>query len=116
MKGDALLPGLHEEVLEVEQGLLGRVHVHERGRDPGLPAAARATNLVHVVLDLLGHGEDDDVLDVVEVEALGRDARGDHHVLRAGLEGLDDVLPLFLRCRTVVSVCGNADIVNGAYI
>lgn len=96
MKGDPLLAGLHEEVLEVEQGLLGRVHVHERGRDPGLPAAARAPDLVHVVLDLLGHGEDDDVLDVVEVETFRGDAGRDHHVLCAGLEGLDGILTFLL--------------------
>ena len=80
---DALLAGFHEKVLEVEQRLLGRVHVDERGRDTGLAATARTADLVHVVLDFLGHGEDDDVLDVVEVETLGCDAGRDHHILRA---------------------------------
>ena len=70
----ALLAGFHEKVLEVEQRLLGRVHVDERGRDTGLAAAARTADLVNVVLDLFRHGEDDDVLDVVEVQTLGSDA------------------------------------------
>jgi len=51
---------------------------------------------MHVVLDLLWHGKDDDVLDVVEIETLGRDARGDHDVLGAGLEGFDGILSFLL--------------------
>ena len=41
----ALLAGFHKQVLQVEQRLLGRIHVDERGRDTSLPAAARATDL-----------------------------------------------------------------------
>ena len=52
-----------------------------------------------VVLDLLGHREDDNVLDLIEIETLRRNTGGDHHVLRARLEGLDGVLALFLSCR-----------------
>ena len=57
-----LLTCLHEEILEVEKRLLRGVHVDERGRDTCFAATARTADLVHVVLNLLGHGEDDNVL------------------------------------------------------
>jgi hypothetical protein len=53
---------------------------------------------MHVVLNLFGHGEDDDVLDVVEIQPFGCNAGRDHYVFSARFEGLDGVLTLFLRC------------------
>ena len=94
----ALLAGFHKQVLQVEQGLLGRIHVDERGCDTGLATTTRTADLVDVVLDLLRHGEDDDVLDIVEVKPFGGNARSDHHVFCARLERLDCVLTLLLRC------------------
>lgn len=38
----------------------------------------------------------DNVLNLVEIETLRSDSRGDHDVLGSGLEGLDSVLSLFL--------------------
>ena len=96
-KADALLPRLHQQILEIQQRLLGRAHVDKRRRDARLAAPARTPDLVHVVLDLLWHGEDDDVLDVVEVESFGGDAGCDHDVFGAGFKGLDGVLTFFLR-------------------
>ena len=93
---DVLLASLQEKVLQIEQRLLRRVHIDERGRNAGLAATARTTDLMDVVLDLLGHGEDDDVLDVVEVETFGSDARGHHYILRAGLERFNRILSFFL--------------------
>lgn len=48
--------------------------------------------------NLLGHREIDNVLNLCEIESLGCDGRGDHHVLLGRLECLDGVLSLFLGC------------------
>ena len=101
-RGRSLLAGFHEQILEIEERLLGRVHVNERGCDAGFAATARTANLVDVVLDLLGHGEDDDVLDIVEVKTLRGDTGSNHNVLSAGLEGLDRILTFFLGYTLVV--------------
>ena len=93
---NALLPRLHQQVLEIQQRLFRRAHIHKRRRDPRPTAPARPPDLVHVILDLFGHGKDDDVLNVVEVEPLGGDAGRDHDVFGARFEGLDGVLTFFL--------------------
>eukprot|EP00955_Chlamydomonas_euryale_P074163 361949-Chlamydomonas_euryale.AAC.1 len=91
------LLGLSEQVLEVEQdGLVGKARVDERCRHARLAAAARAADAVHVVLDLVRHVVVDDVLDVGEVEALGRDVGRNEHVGRAALERVDRGLALRL--------------------
>jgi hypothetical protein len=51
---------------------------------------------MYVVLDLFGHAEDDDVLNIVEVEALGGNARSHHNIFGAGLKRFDSVLSFFL--------------------
>jgi hypothetical protein len=53
---------------------------------------------MHVVLDLLWHGENDNVLDVIKIEALGSDARGNHDVLGARLERFNGILAFLLGC------------------
>ena len=97
------MPRLHQEILEIQQRLLGRAHVDKRGCDARLAAPARAPDLVYIVLDLLGHGKDDDVLNVSKVEPFGRNAGCDHDVLGARFERLDGVLTFFLRCMSLVS-------------
>lgn len=92
----SLLPRLYQEVLEIEQSLLWRVHVHERGRNTSLPATTCTPDLMHVVFDLLWHREDNDVLDIIEVQPFGCDARCDDDILGARLERFDGVLPFFL--------------------
>lgn len=47
---DALLLRLHEQVLQVEQGLLGCLHVDERRGDTGLAGTTRTTTLMGIVL------------------------------------------------------------------
>ena len=93
-----LLSSLHQQVLKIQQSLLWRIHIHKRGRNTGLPATACTTNLVDVILNLLRHGEDNYVLNVVEIETLGSNAGGNHDILGSGFEGLDGVLPFFLSC------------------
>jgi hypothetical protein len=51
-----------------------------------------------IVLDLLWHGEDNNVLDVIEVQTFGCDTRRYHYVLRTRFEGFDGVLAFFLAC------------------
>jgi hypothetical protein len=53
---------------------------------------------MHVVFDLLWHGKNDNVLDVIEIEALRSDTRRNHDVLGTGLEGFDGILAFLLRC------------------
>ena len=104
-RGDdhSLLASFHEQVLEVKQRLLRRVHIHERRCNSCLAATSSTPNLMDVVFDLLRHGEDDDVLDVIEVQTLGGDARRDHDILCAGLERLDCVLAFFLGWKSRMS-------------
>lgn len=45
-----LLFGLHKEVLEIQERLLGSLHVDKRRRDPRLARTTRTSNLMHVVL------------------------------------------------------------------
>ena len=70
----ALLAGFHKQVLQIQQRLLRRIHVDEGGRDTRLPASSGTTDLMHIIFDFFGHGEDDNVLDVVEVQSLGGDS------------------------------------------
>jgi hypothetical protein len=49
-------------------------------------------------LNLLRHGEVDDVLNLREIESLRGDTGSDHDVLLARLEGFDGVFTLFLGC------------------
>ena len=93
---NTLLPRLHQQVLEIQQRLFRRAHVHKRRRDARFATPPRTPNLVHIVLDLFWHGKDDDVLNVVEVEPFGGDARRNHDVLGAGFERLDGILTFFL--------------------
>ena len=57
---------------------------------------ACTTDSMDVILDFARHIEIDDVLDVREVETLGRDIRGHQDVLLAFLELLDGVATLLL--------------------
>mmetsp|Transcript_45128 Transcript_45128/g.118390 ORF Transcript_45128/g.118390 Transcript_45128/m.118390 type:complete len:308 (+) Transcript_45128:198-1121(+) len=92
---DALL-GFDEQVLEIQQdGLLAALVDEGRG-DTRLAAAARAADSMHVVLNLLGHVEVDDVLNLGKVEALGGNVGADEHVLLAFAEHVDCVLALCL--------------------
>jgi hypothetical protein len=51
---------------------------------------------MHIILDLLWHGKYDNMLDVIKIEALGSDARGNHDVFGAGFEGFDGILSFLL--------------------
>jgi hypothetical protein len=84
--GDILLSGFHEQVFQIKERLFRCCHIHERRSYTCFPATPRTTNLMYVVLDLFGHAEDDDVLDIIEVEALGCDARSNHDIFGARLE------------------------------
>mmetsp|Transcript_30466 Transcript_30466/g.76481 ORF Transcript_30466/g.76481 Transcript_30466/m.76481 type:complete len:586 (-) Transcript_30466:154-1911(-) len=95
------LVSLHEQVLEIQQDALALVLVHKRGGHARLAAPTRAPNAMHVVLDLLGHVKVDDVLDVGEVQPLGRHVGGHEHILLALLERLDGELALLLIFRAV---------------
>lgn len=61
---------LHQQIFEIKKCLFGRVHVDERGRDTGLATTTCTTDLMHVVLNLLGHRVVDNVLNLVKVQAL----------------------------------------------
>jgi hypothetical protein len=123
----ALLLGLHEKVLEIEQRLLRRLHVDKRRGNSRLARTSRTSDLMNVVLlnafrmdvspsspqgrvkttthlDLLGHGEIDNVLNLGEIESLGRDGTGNHDVLLARLERLDRIFSLFLSCESRMGV------------
>jgi hypothetical protein len=54
---------------------------------------------MYVIFDLFRHGEDDDVLDIIKVEAFGRNTRCYHHVLCTRFERFDGILAFFLTCR-----------------
>lgn len=117
---DILLLGLPEEVLEIEQGLLGRLHVDKGGGDSRLSGTSSTSDLMDVVLrsvrvkvsggaegegsekranlNLLRHGEINDMLNLGEIESLGSDTGSDHDVLLARFERLDGVLALLLGC------------------
>jgi hypothetical protein len=60
---------------------------------------------VDVVLDLCGHVEVDDMLDVWEVQTLGGDIGGHQHVLRADLVKTDRLIALFLILASVNGHC-----------
>lgn len=64
-----------------------------KGKGPHVP--------VYIVFDFLGHVVVDDVLDVGEIETLGRDVRGDEDVLLSLPEGGHGVLSLLLVLATV---------------
>lgn len=91
-----LLASFHEKILQIQQRLLGRVHVHERRRNTGLSTATSTTNLMHVIFNFFRHRENDDMLDFVEVEAFGSDTRSNHNVLLTTLERFDGILPFVL--------------------
>lgn len=63
-----LLTCLHQQILQIEQRLFWSVHVDESSGNTSLPATTGTAYLMYVVLDLLGHGEDNDVLNIVKVE------------------------------------------------
>src|SRR3989338_8941325 len=88
--GDALA-GLCEEVPVVaEEGV--RLRGGDAcGGDTVGPETAREPDAMHVVLDGVGHVKVDDVLDALEVEALGDHVGGHQHV-RLSLAELDDGL------------------------
>mmetsp|Transcript_31183 Transcript_31183/g.79493 ORF Transcript_31183/g.79493 Transcript_31183/m.79493 type:complete len:413 (-) Transcript_31183:984-2222(-) len=91
------LLGLLEQVLQVQQdGLVGVPRVDERGGHARLAAAARTTDPVHVVLNLVRHVVVDHVLDVRKVQTLGRDVGGHQHVLHPALERVNRALALLL--------------------
>ena len=75
-----LLACLHEKILQIQQRLFCSVHIDKRRCNSGLAAATGTADLMDVVFDLLWHTEDDDVLDIVEVETFGCNARRHHHV------------------------------------
>lgn len=66
-KFDKLLTCFHQKVLEIQQGLLGRVHVDKCRRNAGLAAASCSSDLVNIVFNLFWHREDNDVLNVIEI-------------------------------------------------
>lgn len=47
---DSLLLGFHEEVLEIEERLFGRLHVDKCRRDSRLTRPSRPSNLMDIVL------------------------------------------------------------------
>jgi hypothetical protein len=94
--GYELLSGFHQKVLEIQQSLLWGVEVDECRRDTSFSGTTRSTNLMHVVLNLLGHGEVDHVLYFVEVETFRGNARRDHDIFLTRFECFDCVLALVL--------------------
>jgi len=51
---------------------------------------------MYVVLDLLRHGKNDNMLDVIKVEALRSDPRSNHNILGTRPEGFDGILSFLL--------------------
>ena len=82
----SLLPRLHQQILQIQQSLLARVHINKRRRDSGLARSTRSAYFVHVILDFLWHRVNDDMLDLVEVETFRGDTGGDHDVFGAGFK------------------------------
>lgn len=94
--GNVLLSGLHQQVFQIQECLFWCCHIHERRSYSCFPATPRTANLMYVVLNFFGHAEDDDVLNIIEIKALGRDARSNHDIFSARLERFNGVLPFLL--------------------
>mmetsp|Transcript_60074 Transcript_60074/g.95398 ORF Transcript_60074/g.95398 Transcript_60074/m.95398 type:complete len:278 (+) Transcript_60074:225-1058(+) len=110
--GRDLLLRLDEESEQIIQGNLWHIHIDEGGGNASFPAAARSSDAMDVVLNLLGHIEVDHVANIWEIESFGRDIGGDQHVdivmalgIALILKRLDGVLAL---CHVFASVDGDS--------
>jgi hypothetical protein len=81
-EGDAPLLSLHEEILEIEQGLFLGVHVHKGSGDTGLAGTTGSTDLMDVVFDLFWHG--------VVLQWGGEEAKGE--MRRRGARAVDQTV------------------------
>ncbi len=95
-RGGARLEAGHDDLLDLELGQLldlGEARLFlgcdQRGGFAFLAGAAGAADAMHVILGDARQFVVDDVRQVVDVEAAGRDIGGDQHARRAGLEGLE---------------------------
>lgn len=95
---DLLLASFHQQILKVQKCLLRCVHIDKRRRYSCLSASTSPPYLMHIVFDLLRHGENDNVLDVVEIQSLGRNTGSNHDIFCTCFEGLDSILTFFLSC------------------
>ena len=86
----------HVERLVDERPLVHVVPVDEGNGDPGLAGAAGAASAVQVGVVVIRDGVVDHVGHVVDVDAAGRDIRGDEDVFLAGFERCHGALALLL--------------------
>ncbi len=67
---NSLLTRFHQEVFEIQKRLFWRVHVDESRRNASFATSTRTTDLMDIIFNFLGHGKDNDVLDIIKIETL----------------------------------------------
>mmetsp|Transcript_16312 Transcript_16312/g.37558 ORF Transcript_16312/g.37558 Transcript_16312/m.37558 type:complete len:213 (+) Transcript_16312:89-727(+) len=100
--GRNALPRFLQQGLQIQQGhFVATLVVDKGGGHARFSTAAGTTNAMHVVFNFRGHVKVDDVLNVLKIQSLGGNIRGNQHIFLSRFEQINRRIPILLIFSTV---------------